>query len=80
MFPTASDDLSILSVDIGILIGLLVMARLLDPLRTRDRILFGLTTAAREADVRAWHENLVVVDFADVRRRRALPSLRGTGA
>ena len=45
MFPTANDDGSILTIDIGILIGLLVMARLLDPLRTRDRILFGLTTA-----------------------------------
>ena len=46
MFPTASDAMSILTIDIGILIGLLAMARLLDPLRGRDRILFGLTTAA----------------------------------
>lgn len=46
MFPTANDDGSILTIDIGLLFGLLVMARLLDPLRTRDRILFGLTTAA----------------------------------
>jgi cellulose synthase (UDP-forming) len=46
VFPTASDNLSILSIDVGILIGLLVMARLLDPLRARDRILFGVTTAA----------------------------------
>jgi cellulose synthase (UDP-forming) len=46
MFPTATDDLSILTIDIGILLGLLVMARSLDPLRARDRILFGATTAA----------------------------------
>jgi cellulose synthase (UDP-forming) len=46
MFPSASDDASILTIDIGILIGLLVMARLLDPSRIRDRILFGLTTAS----------------------------------
>jgi cellulose synthase (UDP-forming) len=46
MFPTASDNMSILSIDLGILVGLLVMARLLDPQRPRDRILFGVTTAA----------------------------------
>jgi cellulose synthase (UDP-forming) len=46
MFPTASDNMSILSIDLGILVGLLVMAQLLDPLRARDRILFGVTTAA----------------------------------
>jgi cellulose synthase (UDP-forming) len=44
MFPSAEDAGSILSIDLGLLIGLLVMARLLDPLRTRDRILFGVTT------------------------------------
>jgi cellulose synthase (UDP-forming) len=46
MFPTASDNMSILSIDLGILVGLLMMAQLLDPLRARDRILFGITTAA----------------------------------
>ena len=46
MFPTASDNGSILTIDIGIMIGLLIMARLLDPKRTWDRIMFGLTTAA----------------------------------
>ena len=46
MFPTASDNMSILSIDLGILVGLLVMAQLLDPLRARDRMLFGITTAA----------------------------------
>ena len=46
MFPTASDNMSILSIDLGILVGLLVMAQLLDPRRARDRMLFGITTAA----------------------------------
>ncbi len=46
MFPSPSDDGSILIVNAGLLIGLLVMTRLLNPRRTVDRILFGLTTAA----------------------------------
>ena len=46
MFPSASSDASVLTIDGGILIGLLVMARLLDPARSRDRALFGATTAA----------------------------------
>src|SRR5215211_7583161 len=46
MLPSASDDGSILTIDTGLLVGLLVMARLLDPLRARDRMLFGITTAA----------------------------------
>lgn len=46
MFPTANDDGSILTIDIGIVMGVLVMQRLLDPKRASDRILFGLTTAA----------------------------------
>ncbi len=45
MFPTASDASSILTIDTGILIGLMVMARLLDPGRGRDRVLFGMTAA-----------------------------------
>jgi cellulose synthase (UDP-forming) len=43
MFESAADNSSILSIDLGLLIGLLVLRRLLDPLLTRDRILFGLT-------------------------------------
>jgi len=42
---TAADNSSILSIDLGLLIGLLVMGRLLDPLLARDRILFGSTAA-----------------------------------
>lgn len=64
MFPTASDDLSILSIDTGILIGLLVMARLLDPLRTRDRILFGVTTAAFLILYALWRWRDTLPDFA----------------
>jgi cellulose synthase (UDP-forming) len=46
MFPTASDNASVVTIDLGILLGLLVMARLLNPGRACDRVLFGLTTAA----------------------------------
>jgi len=42
MFESAADNSSILSIDLGLLIGLLVLQRLLDPLLTRDRILFGV--------------------------------------
>ncbi len=46
MFETAADNSSILSIDLGLLIGLLVMGRLLDPLLARDRILFGSTAGS----------------------------------
>src|SRR5450755_901912 len=46
MFPTASDKASVVTIDLGILLGLLVIARLLNPGRACDRVLFGLTTAA----------------------------------
>jgi cellulose synthase (UDP-forming) len=60
MFPTASDNASILTIDIGIGIGLLVMARLLDPKRALDRIMFGLTTAALLViyALWRWHDTL----------------------
>jgi cellulose synthase (UDP-forming) len=45
MFETAKDNASILSIDLGLLIGLLVLQRILDPRSARDRILFGATTA-----------------------------------
>jgi len=45
MFPTASDNASVVTIDLGILLGLLVIARLLNPGRACDRVLFGLTTA-----------------------------------
>ena len=47
MFESAADNSSILSIDVGLLLGLLVMRRLLDPLQARDRILFGSTPPAR---------------------------------
>ena len=34
MFESAADNSSILSIDLGLLIGLLVLRRLLDPLLT----------------------------------------------
>jgi cellulose synthase (UDP-forming) len=64
MFPTAGDDLSILTIDIGILIGLLVMTRLLDPLRARDRILFGATTASFLILYVLWRWNDTLPPFA----------------
>ena len=60
MFPTAGDYGSILTVDIGIMVGLLVMAQLLTPERAWDRIIFGLTTAAFLIiyAVWRWHDTL----------------------
>ena len=60
MFPTANDNGSILTIDIGIMIGLLIMARLLHPERAWDRIMFGLTTAAFLViyAVWRWHDTL----------------------
>jgi cellulose synthase (UDP-forming) len=63
MFPSASSDASVLTVDIGILIGLLVMARLLDPSRRRDRLLFGMTTAAFLITYALWRWNDTLPTF-----------------
>lgn len=60
MFPGAGSDAQVLSIDLGILIGLMVMARLLSPALTRDRILFG-TTAGALLVIYAlwrWHDTL----------------------
>jgi cellulose synthase (UDP-forming) len=54
MFPTAADDGSILTIDVGIILALFVMTRLLDPKRAGDRILFGITTAAFLVIYAAW--------------------------
>ncbi|WP_375775950.1 glycosyltransferase family 2 protein [Bradyrhizobium sp. ma5] len=45
MFPTASDIGPVLTIDIGIMLGLVVIARVLDPKRMTDRLLFGVVTA-----------------------------------
>jgi len=60
MFETAADNSSILSIDLGLLIGLLVMGRLLDPLLVRDRILFGSTAGSLLMiyAVWRWHDTL----------------------
>lgn len=65
MFETAADTASILSIDIGLLIGLLVLNRLLDPLQSRDRILFGFTTASLLVlyAVWRWHDTLPPFTF-----------------
>ena len=66
MFETAADSSSILSIDLGLLIGLLVMARLLDPLQARDRILFGSTAGALLMMYAAWrwHDTLPTFAFS----------------
>ncbi|MCA6115390.1 glycosyltransferase [Bradyrhizobium sp. WSM 1738] len=64
MFPSASDDLSILTIDIGILIGLLVMTRLLDPLRAWDRVLFGATASVFLILYALWRWNDTLPPFA----------------
>ncbi len=66
MFETAADNSSILSIDLGLLIGLLVLRRLLDPSLTRDRILFG-STAGSLLMVYAlwrWHDTLPAFSFS----------------
>jgi cellulose synthase (UDP-forming) len=66
MFESAADNSSILSIDLGLLIGLLVMVRLLDPLQARDRILFGSTTAAllMMYALWRWHDTLPAFAFS----------------
>jgi cellulose synthase (UDP-forming) len=63
MFPTASGDAPVLTLDIGILIGLLAMAYLLDPSRSRDRLLFGMTTAAFLITYALWRWNDTLPTF-----------------
>jgi len=66
MFESAADNSSILSIDLGLLIGLLVMGRLLDPLVARDRILFG-STAGSLLVIYAlwrWHDTLPTFAFS----------------
>jgi cellulose synthase (UDP-forming) len=66
MFESAADNSSILSIDLGLLIRLLVLQRLLDPLLTRDRILFGLTTGSLLImyALWRWHDTLPTFAFS----------------
>jgi cellulose synthase (UDP-forming) len=66
MFESAADNYSILSIDLGLLIGLLVMGRLLDPLLARDRILFGSTAGAFLViyALWRWHDTLPAFTFS----------------
>lgn len=68
MFPSAPDAASVLIVDLGILLGLLVMARILDPKRTFDRSLFGFLTAGMIGVYVVW------------RWQDTLPAFEPTGA
>jgi cellulose synthase (UDP-forming) len=60
MFESAADNASILSIDLGLLIAMLVMRRILDPMATSDRILFGGTAACLLIiyEVWRWHDTL----------------------
>jgi cellulose synthase (UDP-forming) len=64
MFETAADNSSILSIDLGLLIGLLVLRRLLDPALTRDRILFGLTAGSLLTVYALWRWHDTLPPFA----------------
>jgi cellulose synthase (UDP-forming) len=60
MFESAADNSTILSIDLGLLLGLLIMGRLLDPLQARDRILFGSTAGSllMMYALWRWHDTL----------------------
>src|SRR3979411_1137047 len=66
MFESAADNSSILSIDLGLLLGLLVMGRLLDPLQARGRILFGSTAGALLITyaIWRWHDTLPAFAFS----------------
>jgi cellulose synthase (UDP-forming) len=66
MFEPAADNSSILSIDLGLLIGLFVLRRLLDPSLARDRILFGSTAGALLMiyAVWRWHDTLPAFAFS----------------
>src|SRR5882757_4592419 len=64
MLESATDNSSILSIDLWLLIGLLVMGRLLDPLHARDRILFGLTAGALLVMYAVWRWRDTLPAFA----------------
>jgi cellulose synthase (UDP-forming) len=46
MLESAADNASILSIDVGLWVGLLVCARLLNPSRALDRMIFGATAGS----------------------------------
>jgi cellulose synthase (UDP-forming) len=66
MFETAVDHSSILSIDLGIMLGMVVMARLLDPSSMRDRILFGSTVGTLLViySMWRWHDTLPTFAFS----------------
>src|SRR3981189_3555854 len=66
MFESAADNSSILSIALGLLIGLLVMGGLLDPLLARDRILFGSTASSLLMiySLWRWHDPLSTFAFS----------------
>ena len=65
MFETAVDNASILTIDLGLLIGLFVLQRILNPLLGRDRLLFGATAAVLMVmyAIWRWHDTLPGFSF-----------------
>ena len=60
MFPSHSDAVSVLALDVSVLLVLDVLCRLLDPRKTFDRILFGGLTGVLLLTYAGWrwHETL----------------------
>src|ERR1700736_2204460 len=66
MFETAADISSILSIDVGILIALATLSRLLDPSSARDLVLVGATTGFLLSvyPLWRWHDTLAPFTFS----------------
>ena len=64
MFPVPSGDAAAMTMDIGVLLGLMVMARLLNPAHPLDRVVFGSTTAVFLLIYAAWRWHDTLPDLA----------------
>ena len=66
MLETAADIQSILSIDLGLLLGLFVLARVLNPARANDRVVFGMTAGSLLLTYVfwRWHDTLPPLAFS----------------
>lgn len=66
MFPTAPDVGSVLTMDCGLLLGMFLLTRMLDPALATDRFLFGATTATLLIMYLAWrwHDTLPPLELS----------------
>jgi cellulose synthase (UDP-forming) len=66
MFEAAADHSSILAIDLGIMLGMIVMVRLLDPSSMRARILLGSTVGTLLViySVWRWHDTLPPIELS----------------